>query len=340
MINFTEAENQIITSLAWFRTRYALFLDLDLHRKANKNNIEKFGEVWIGNFKCNWKDSFDTLVKKGVLIFSQDEYEFTPKGELIKKEIESKIPFFKYEYDHFFDTEKKSLAHSKFCKLVYGKNLSQHGLIDLQELSILIEKLNIQRPESVVDIGCGNGKITEFIAGKVNATFTGIDISTVGITSANKRTEGNALIQFKEGNLNNLDFSKEYDTILFLDTLYYAADLKNTILTSVNNLAKNGRLFAYYSQWIMDDSYSENLKPNNTHLAKIFRNFDLDFLYTDLTNSGINHWKKKLKVLEEMKNDFVNEGNIGLWEYRYREALRYANWGNNKYARYLYEVRK
>lgn len=340
MTKFTESENQIITSLSWFRTRYALFLDLALDRKADKKNIEEFGEVWIGNFKCDWKDSFDSLVKKEVLIFSQGEYEFTHKGELIKKEVESITPFFKYEYDHFFDTEKMSFAHSKFCEYVYGKDLSQHGLIDLQELSILIEKLNIQQPEYVVDIGCGNGKITEYIAGQINAKFTGIDISIEGIKSAKERTEGNALLEFKEGNLNNLEFNKAYDTILFLDTLYYAEDLKNTILTGMNSLNKNGRLFAYFSQWIMDVSYSDNLKPKNTHLAKVLIDLGFDFLYTDLTNSGINHWKKKLKVLEEMKNEFINEGNKGLWDYRHREAVRYANWGDNKYARYLYEVRK
>lgn len=39
-----------------------------------------------------------------------------------------------------------------------------------------------------------------------------------------------------------------------------------------------------------------------------------------------------------MKKDFIDEGNIDLWEYRFRESNRYANWGENKYSRYLYEI--
>jgi SAM-dependent methyltransferase len=340
MTNFTEAENQVITSLSWFRTRYALFLNLDLDRIADKKNIEEFGKVWMGNFKCNWNDSFDSLVKKNVLKLSQGEYEFTAKGELVKKEIESKTPFYKYEYDQFFDSEKKSNAHSEFCKQVYGKDLSQHGLIDIEELSILLEKLSAQQPKSVADIGCGNGKITEYISEKIQANTTGIDISQEGIKSANNRTEKNTSLLFKVGNLNSLDFSNEYDAILFLDTLYYADDLKETVEKAIKGLTKDGRLYAYFSQWIMDIEYSENLNPKNTHLAKVLTNLQVDYSYTDLTISGINHWKKKLNVLEEMKIDFINEESLGLWEYRYREALRYANWGDNKYARYLYEVKK
>lgn len=338
MIDLTEAENQIISALSWFRTRYALFLNLDLERKADKKSIETFGKVWIGNFKCDWTGSFDSLVEKGILSFSQDQYQFTTKGELIRSEIESKTPFFKYEYDHFFNSEKDSSAHSEFCKRVYGIDLSQHGLIDIEELSILIDKLNILQAKNIADIGCGNGRITEYIAKKIPAEFTGFDISREGIESAIIRTKGNTSLRFKEGNLNNLAFNHKYDAILFLDTLYYADDLKSSIQASMDGLTENGHLFAYFSQWIMDVAYSENLHPTNTHLAKILTELGLSYSYTDLTISGIKHWKKKLRTLEVMKDDFVNEDNLDLWEYRYREAVRYANWGDDKYARYLYQI--
>lgn len=42
--------------------------------------------------------------------------------------------------------------------------------------------------------------------------------------------------------------------------------------------------------------------------------------------------------MEEMKSDFEAEDSLDLWEYRYTEAKRYANWGDDKYARYLYEI--
>ena len=339
-MHFTEAEIQIITTLAWFRSRYALFLDLELDRKADLKSIEEFGSVWIGRFKRDWNNAFDSLLKKEVLTCSKGEYQFTSKGERIKKEIETQTPFFKYEYDHFFDSDKNSKAHSIFCERVYGKDLSQHGLIDMDELSILIDKLSAQQPSSVADIGCGNGRITEYISEKVQGSITGIDISPEGIALANDRTSGNSSLQFIEGNLNQLDLGKKYDAVLFLDTLYYADDLKYTIEKAIHGLNSDGCVYAYFSQWIMDLEYSKNLDPTNTHLAQILNDLGLVYTYTDLTISGIHHWKKKLQVLEEMKMDFEEEGSMPLWEYRYREAHRYANWGDDKYARYLYEIRK
>lgn len=340
MTHFSEAEKQIILSLAWFRTRYALFLNLEMDRKADQKSIEEFGKIWMGNFKCNWSNAFDTLVKKGILSFAQGEYQFTAKGELVKKEVESKTPFFKYEYDHFFDSERNSKAHSIFCINVYGLDLSQHGLIDMDELSILINKLRNLQATSIADIGCGNGKITEYIAEQTQANITGIDISEEGIKLANKRTEKNNYLRFIVGNLNSLELNNNYDAIVFLDTLYYSNDIKNTIKKAVNGLTENGRIYAYFSQWIMSEEYAENLQPENTYLAKTLSDLGLKYSYTDLTTSGIKHWKKKLKVLEEMKIDFVNEDKIDLWEYRQREAFRYANWGDHKYSRYLYEVAK
>ncbi len=206
------AEKQIISCLSWFRTRYALFLDLDLNRPASKENLESFGQFWIGALRADWSESFESLVSKGVLTFQENGYDFTEKGNQLKQAVESETPFFKYEYDNFFRLEQNSQAHQQFCRQVYGNDLSQHGLTDQQELELLIDKMKKRSFKNILDIGCGNGKITEYLSTQIQGRFTGIDISA--------------------------------------------------------------------------------------------------------------------------------EGNKALWEYRYREAKRYANWGDDKYTRYLYEISK
>ena len=339
MTRLTEAEKQLISSLSWFRTRYALFLGLDQDRQADRQNIEDFGQFWIGQFKQDWSKAFDSLVKKEFLSLSAGEYAFTQKGESVKTELEKETPFYKYEYDHFFHTESTSDVHSKFCEKVYGKDLSQHGLIDQEELSVLVESLKLQNCSHVLDIGCGNGRITEHLSDEVGVQFLGVDISTEAIDSALERTKKNEKISFRQENLDALDLSEKFDAILFLDTLYYADNLANTIQNSLNSLTKKGRIYAYFSQWIMDTNYAKNLEPDNTHLAKVLTDLGLEFSTVNLTKSGIRHWKKKLEVLEDMKQDFTREGNEGLWQYRYNEAYRYANWGDQKYARYFYEIR-
>jgi len=337
---YSKPEQQLITTLAWFRSRYALFIGFSPERKATKDSIEEFGEIWIGDFKEDWTEAFTSLCLKNVFAIVSDEYSFTDYGKIVKDEIEFEVPFYKYEYDNYFQREKQSAAHSLFCEKVYGLDLSQHGLIDQAELSILIDLIKKSESKKIVDIGCGNGKITEWISEQTQTYCVGIDISSEGIQNARERIKGNNLLRFEVGNLNNIQSTEKYDSVLFLDTLYYSQNVKNTISMARELLEDGGRIYAYFSQWIMDTAYSTKLSPNKTHIANALRELGLDYSFTDLSISGVNHWKRKLKVLDSMKNDFIKEGSMVLWEYRQREAYRYANWGDDKYSRYLYEIKK
>lgn len=334
------AEKQLITTLAWFRSRYALYQHLDPERKATRESIEAFGKTWIGEFKQNWDDAFASLQEKGVLIISNGEYAFTGKGVDLKNSVEAESPFYQYEYDNYFSREERSEAHRRFCEKVYGKDLSQHGLIDLDELALLIDRLKTNAYFDVLDLGCGNGRITEYLSGFSNARFLGVDISGEAIAKATKRVGAeNEKLRFRVANINDLDLpAGAYDLILSLDTLYYADSLPDLLDQASRLLRKGGRMMAYFSQWIMDENYAENLQPENTHLARALSEKGHAYTCHNLTESGINHWKTKLAVLEEMEEEFAEEGNRALWEYRYREAYRYANWGDNKYSRYFYEI--
>ncbi len=339
MLSLSSAEKQLISCLVWFRSRYALLQGLDRDRKATKENIEIFGEFWVGQFKENWTSAYDSLQTKGILQCLVDEYSFTKEGNSLKDKLEQESPFYQYEYNNYFEMEKTSLAHSLFCKKVYGADFSQHGLVNQTELGVLQQHLKQKMPKKVLDIGCGNGKITEHLANhNLNTHFTGIDISNQAIDLANKRLQESANIHFEVGNMNQLQLSKKYDAILFLDTLYYAKDIVQLFKTCIQYLTEHGVIYAYFSQWIMEDKHANRLSGDKTMLAALAQHLQLNFRYTDLSESGTQHWKDKLTILEEMKSDFEEEGSIDLWKYRYTEAKRYANWGDNKYARYLYEV--
>jgi len=315
-------------------------MGLSIERKADRQNIEEFGRIWIGGFKEDWGNAFLSLSEKNIIAVINDGYNFTEYGNIIKTEIESEIPFYKYEYDNYFHLVNSSNAHSLFCEKVYGLDLSQHGLIDQSELSILIDKIKKFKPKNITDLGCGNGRITEWISEQTQTVCLGIDISSEAIKHANEKTKENNLVCFLEENLNDLSALQQTDCVLFLDTLYYANSLKDTIKKAHELLTENGRIYAYFSQWIMDENYQENLRPDNTHIAKILNELKLFYSFTDLTESGINHWKRKLEALTIMKKSFFEEGSEYLWHYRQREASRYANWGAKKYSRYLYEIEK
>lgn len=336
--SYTKAEKQLITTLGWFRSRYALFMGLSLDRNADKESIEQFGKAWIGDFKEDWTDTFISLSDKHIIELTPNGYSLTEYGLAVKNNIDAETPFYKYEYDNYFHMDQQSKAHSAFCEKVYGLDLSQHGLIDQHELSFLLELLKKNSAQKILDIGCGNGKITEWISQTIHTSCVGIDISEEGVRLANQRTKNNPLLHFEIGNINDLHSSELYDAILFLDTLYYSTNIQRTLSQARALLKPDARIYAYFSQWIMDEQYAERLHYNNTALAGVLHTLSLPFSCIDLSESGRNHWKRKLEVLLAMKEDFIAEGSEQLWEYRYREAYRYAHWGDNKYSRYLYEI--
>ena len=339
MISLNESEQQLLTTLNWFRSRYALYAGLDVDRRATKESIEAFGQMWIGKFKKDWTNGFDDLVDKEILEVIDGSFEFTNQGLVLKEKLARKSLFYQYEYDNYFNQEKNSKVHQEFCRQVYGEDLSQHGLITKEELNYLLEKLGHGRFAKILDAGCGNGKITELIQQRSGAQLYGIDISEQGIQIAKERTATNNDLFFEKMDMDHLDYSPNFfDGIISLDTFYYSKNQRNLLESLIRILQKGGRLFIYYSQWIMDESTSENLLGSKTNLAYHLDDLGLKYSYTDLTKSGLDHWKLKLKKLEEMKELFEVEGSLDLWRYRYLESKRYANWGDKKYSRYLYEI--
>lgn len=335
--NIGEGEKQLISCLNWFRTRYALFLGLELDRKATKNAIDFFGKSWIGSFKKDWSAAFTQLKEKGILSEIEESYAFTELGQKVKDLVESEIPFFKYEYDNYFQMQEKSEVHASFCERIYGKDLSQHGLVNLEELELLVQFLKKENHQNILDIGCGNGRITKYLSEQCESNFLGIDMSSEGIRQGKKVAGSN--IDFEVWNMNDLvKLPNAFDAIITLDTLYYGANLKDIIQSMLQKLNKDGKIYAYFSQWIMDAEYSQNLEGANTNLAKALKDLKLEFKFTDLTDSGIKHWKDKLQALEEMKPLFEQEGKADLWNYRYGETSRYGNWEEQHYARYFYEI--
>ena len=90
--------------------------------------------------------------------------------------------FSKTWYNEYFKRAVDSAAHSEFCKRVYGMDLCQHGLMHMEELDFLISL--IPAGSHILEIGCGNGYITEYIFERVPSTIVGIDFSDVAIDQA------------------------------------------------------------------------------------------------------------------------------------------------------------
>jgi ubiquinone/menaquinone biosynthesis C-methylase UbiE len=337
----TEAEKQLLIAAGWLRSRYGLMAGMDAASKLSRENLEAFGRVWIGKYLVDWSDAYRSLVSHGYLAQHEGEFSLTPEGQAARKALEVVTPLWVYEYDNFFGDAEQSRAHALFCERVYGKNLCQHGLADVSQLDKLLAALRLSGGASVLDIGCGNGRITEHLHDLTGAHFNGVDISAEAIAQARTRTAAKrGRLTFAVGNMNRLDFAPQtFDAVVAVDTLYYVDDLEETLRQLSLLLKPTGQMGLFYTQWINDPADRAGLLPANTSLAVLLKKHHLQFTAIDLTESEAEHWRKKLAVLEQLKPEFEREGNLGLYHYRHSEAFRYANWAPNRRSRHLYHVR-
>lgn len=341
MRELTEAEKQLLLAAGWLRSRYGLMMGLTPESRAHRKNLEAFGATWIGRRLVDWTDAYRSLIEEGLLREESSEYFLTERGEAARRALEVERPLWLYEYDNFFARAAESRAHARFCERVYGENLCQHGLADAFQLSKLLEVLGLSNVDSVLDLGCGNGLITEHVSDLTGASFVGLDISVEAIEQARRRTRDKApRLSFRVGNMNRLDLPRaSFDAVVSIDTLYYVNDLEETLRQIGEVLKHGGRMGLFFTQWITDLADAGKLRPENTDLARVLANLGMEFTTVDLTAHEAEHWRKKLLTLEEMRPEFESEGNAALYNYRHSEAARYANWDLQKRSRHLYLVR-
>lgn len=324
-MKFTEAEKQLLLAMGYFKDE-----------KADKKTLEEFGKRNIGEYLVSWDNAYTTLTERGLLQKKDTTYALTDRGELYRKDVEQDNPLWLYEYNMYFARAEKSEAHKIFCEKVYGKNLCQHGIADMVQLTKLLEVLQLSEDTSVLDVGCGNGMITEWLSTVSGASFTGIDLSDVAITHAQERTNKNC--SFQQGNMYCLDFDENsFDAAISIDTLYFV-DIEKVITQLLTIVNSCGQMGIFYTQWIDDDAEKEMLLPGNTELAHVLNKYNLKYTTVDFTQEEEYHWQKKVKILKELKPAFEKEGSLELYEYRYDEAQYYKEWDPEKRSRYLYHI--
>jgi ubiquinone/menaquinone biosynthesis C-methylase UbiE len=338
MRKFSEAEKQLLIAAGWLKSRYGSMSGIAAESAADAENLRKFGEIWFSKYLCDWSRAFQNLIGEGYLSEKGGVFVLTEKGNLARRTVEKDNPLWLYEYDNFFGEAAKSAAHALFCERVYGRNLCQHGLADIFQLNKLLAALQLNADERVLDLGCGNGFITEYLQRSTGAFFHGVDISAEAIRQAQDRTR-NERLSFGVGNMNRLDFEPQaFDCVVSIDTLYYAENQEETLKQIIGALKPGGQIGVFFTQWINRLEDKKNLLPENTDLAKLLKKYDLRFSALDLTENEAEHWRKKVEVLEALKPQFEQEGNLDLYNYRYSEAARYANWDLEKRSRYLYHI--
>ncbi|MCB0061936.1 MAG: methyltransferase domain-containing protein [Caldilineaceae bacterium] len=230
-------------------------------------------------------------------------------------------------YERFYAVVNQSQAHAHFCERAFGRNLCQHGFADMGQLDALLAALQPTPQHHLLDLGCGNGLIAEYISDVTGAHVTGLDYISAAIEQAQARTAAKAdRLSFQVGELNALDLpAATYDAILAIDTIYFSNDYAATIRQLVAALRPGGRLAFYYAYGIepgmtVEAFRPETLAPARTPLAEALQANGLTFTTTDFTNEEYRLAQLRKAVLTELEPAFAAEEILFLFESRMGEA--------------------
>lgn len=305
-----------------------------LCKQANQIFKDKLDE---STFK---RITIDNLIDRDLLEQNKDNFTLTKSGlisaRLVRKEFLAEL------YSDRLIRTCKSKTYSIIKKQVYGKDLCQLNMMTMSQLTKLIELLGLSSNDTVLDLGCGIGKIAEYLSDVTQASVIGVDIASGAIESALNRTqEKRHRIDFRVGDMDDLSLPPaSVDCIIAIDTLYYVESLETTIKQMQLILKSNGQMGLFYSEICAQNESKTILQSNKTKLAVVLKQQGLKYQVFDLTESEHKLWNHLRQLYEDLKTQFQEEGNLDLWEKSYQETISMAKtYNEGRCRRYLYHVK-
>ncbi len=231
-----------------------------------------------------------------------------------------------------------SKTYRNFCKRVYDIDLCQFSMMDLEQIKKMLEVMNLKKTDKVLDLACGMGVITEYVADKTEADVIGIDFASKAIKAANKRTKCKKNIHFVTHDMVSLNFpEKSFDVVLCIDGLYFVENLDGLVLNLKKMLKEGGKMIIFYSQLIEENK--DELLPENTALAKALTRQGINFETWDFSKNEHEIWQKSKQVANELEENFKKEKNEFVWKMRVKESEKnLKRYQDNLCSRHLYRA--
>jgi len=257
-------------------------------------------QTYFRRFVVNLTGAYENLQRKGLVARENDQYHLTDRGRSIAAEIRWARPPIWYWYRDFYEAIETSAAFSEYARRVFGRDLSQHGFSNMDQLHQMLALINLTPTSRVLDIGCGNGKIAEYISDLTQAAVTGVDYAPTAIAQAVQRTKSKSdRLHFYVSNIEDLDLGdKLFDVILSIDSIFFGKDLSTTVARLKSLLWPGGQMAIFCGD----------------ELAAALRQNGLSYDVYDFSRENYAHQQLKHQVATELQEAFAAEGNSFIWE--------------------------
>lgn len=212
---------------------------------------------------------------------------------------------------------ERSKIYKNFCDELYGTGLIQYNMVTKDQLEKFEQCLALKPTQNLLDIGCGSGTITRYLAEKYRAKTTGIDFAAKAIEIANSHSAPNS--KFLIGDISTFSVPEKFDHVIAVDSLYFVQDLNHAIRNLKKLLKPRGTLLAFYTSSVEAETDRSRLTGDSTDLAKELTKNGFDFQFWDFTQSEADLWLRAKRLIELYRDELEEEGNLPLYE-GWREA--------------------
>jgi cyclopropane fatty-acyl-phospholipid synthase-like methyltransferase len=249
-------------------------------------------------------------------------------------------------WDFLYRMMEESQAFRSYCQAAHENLLIQINELDNETLELMLSLMQLKPSSMAIDIGCGNGYLTEFISDRTQAHILGVDLSPYAIQLATERTKDKrGRLTFRVGDING-DLHQVFtdhpgvDTIIAMEVLYAANDLHKTIGEMKAALPPQGQMLFIANQHIEQPSIeARRLLPDQTDIALAIQGQGLLPRVYDITPNKRRFLERSISLLEQCKATFEKEGNRDFWAGRIiydRKMLKRVQDGLTR--RFLYHV--
>jgi trans-aconitate 2-methyltransferase len=183
----------------------------------------------------------------------------------------------------------------------------------------VISRIQLKENERILDIGCGDGKITAYIASLVpEGSVVGIDNSTEMISFAQSKFPPSRWpnLSFQYGNASDLRYQDEFDLIVSFACLHWLLDHKPVLEGIKRSLKFDGRLFIQFGGRGNADEVLKvvDRKISEERWARYFRDFAFPygFFGPEIYEDWLEQVGLKATRVELIPKDMMQPGAEGL----------------------------
>jgi len=137
-----------------------------------------------------------------------------------------------YSDDEVFQLPKISQKHPHYKEWLIREE-------SMKRLVTLFEKKN--KTLKILEVGCGNGWLSNNLSGIENAEVTGLDINSIELQQAERVFKNNLHLKFVHGKLDSL-FHGKFDVVLFAASIQYFRSIEQTVNIALQHLNESGEI--------------------------------------------------------------------------------------------------